>query len=98
MPSRQIFFHVKVKKVRFTWKMVPLMDPCNAIPDSDHRKRAAGRAPSPLVCWNILHELLSSAKMKQTGREMKRMLCKMIILLDEELCTRSGGGMHPVQR
>ena len=60
---------------------------------------AAGRAfLINRVYWNILHELLSSVKMKQTGREMKRMLCKMIILLDEELCTRSGGGMHPVQR
>ena len=74
MPSRQIFSHVKAKKVRFTWKMVPLMDPCNAIPDSDHRKRAAGRAPSPIGLWNILHELLPSAKMKIEGKKELRSL------------------------
>ena len=34
MPSRQIFFHVKVKKVRFTWKTIPRMGPTNSIPDS----------------------------------------------------------------
>ena len=34
MPSRQIFFHVKVKKVRFTWKTIPRMGPNNSIPDS----------------------------------------------------------------
>ena len=34
MPSLQIFFHVKVKKVRFTWKTIPRMGPTNSIPDS----------------------------------------------------------------
>ena len=28
------FFHVKVKKVRFTWKTIPRMGPTNSIPDS----------------------------------------------------------------
>ena len=69
------------------------MDPCNAIPDSDHRKRAAGRAPSPIGLWNILHELLSSAKMKQTGTPHSAANCftvKEIVLFAAGLAVMRG--------
>ena len=44
MPSLQIFFHVKVKKVRFTWKTIPRMGPNNSIPDSKQSGLQKNRA------------------------------------------------------